>query len=106
MNPNVLEEEPSKIEIKETLKKSYYTSVCCIIFEVLLLIIIATAINFIDKNLEENNFDAMKIQEVVKEQDFFEYYLTSAKTGQGVHEAFNAIIKKLYNKSKALFSEL
>jgi len=56
--------------------------------------------------IEENNLDKMNIQEVVKERDFLGYYLTSAKTGQGVHEAFNAIIKKLYSKYKALSSEM
>ena len=56
--------------------------------------------------IEENNLDKMNIQEVVKEQDFLGYYLTSAKTGQGVHEAFNAIINNLYTKYKALSSEL
>jgi len=56
--------------------------------------------------IEEDNLDNTKIQEVVKERDFLGYYLTSAKTGQGVHEAFNTIIEKLYYKYKALSSEL
>jgi small GTP-binding protein len=56
--------------------------------------------------IEENNLDKMNIQEVVKERDFLGYYLTSAKTGQGVHEAFNVIIEKLYDMYKALSSEL
>ena len=56
--------------------------------------------------IEENNLDKMNIQEVVKERDFFRYFLTSAKTGQGVHEAFNVIIEKLYDMHKALSSEL
>jgi len=56
--------------------------------------------------IEENNLDKMNIQEVVKERDFLGYFLTSAKTGQGVHKAFNAIIEKLYDKYKALSSEL
>lgn len=56
--------------------------------------------------IEENNLDKMNIQEVVKERDFLGYYLTSAKTGQGVHEAFKTIIEKLYDKYKALSSEL
>ena len=56
--------------------------------------------------IEEDNLDKTKLQDIVKERDFFGYYLTSAKTGQGVHEAFNAIIEKLYYKYKALSSEL
>ncbi|TKJ27596.1 MAG: hypothetical protein CEE42_01450 [Promethearchaeota archaeon Loki_b31] len=56
--------------------------------------------------IEENNLDKMDIQEVVKERDFLGYYLTSAKTGQGVHEAFNVIINELHSKYKALSSEL
>ena len=56
--------------------------------------------------IEEGNLNKMNIQEIVKERDFLGYYLTSAKTGQGVHEAFNVIINKLYSKYKALSSEL
>ena len=56
--------------------------------------------------IEENNLDKTNIQEIVKERDFLGYYLTSAKTGQGVHEAFNVIIEKLYDMHKALSSEL
>jgi len=37
---------------------------------------------------------------IVNELKFFGYYLTSAKTGQGVSEAFNALIEELYQKSK------
>ena len=54
--------------------------------------------------IEENNLDKINIQEVVKERDFLGYYLTSAKTGQGVHEAFDSIINELYYKFKALSS--
>jgi len=56
--------------------------------------------------IKENNLDRTNIQELVKKQGFLGYYLTSAKTGQGVHEAFNAIINRLYSKYKALSSEL
>jgi len=56
--------------------------------------------------IKEDNLDKTKIQELVKERDFLGYYLTSAKTGQGVHETFNAIINKLYSKYKALSSEM
>ena len=49
--------------------------------------------------IEDDNFINMKIQKVMKEGSFLGYFLTSAKTGQGVHEAFNTIIEKLYNKN-------
>ena len=43
------------VEIKETLKKSYYSSVCCIIFSIFLLIVIAVFItNFAEA--PETNF--------------------------------------------------
>ena len=54
--------------------------------------------------IEENNLDKMNIQEVVKERDFLGYFLTSAKTGQGVIDAFNAIINELYYKFKTFSS--
>ncbi len=38
------------------------------------------------------------IQKLVKKYNFLGYFTTSAKTGQGVIEAFNAIIEKLYFK--------
>ncbi|MBY9010695.1 MAG: GTP-binding protein [Candidatus Lokiarchaeota archaeon] len=55
--------------------------------------------------IETNNIDSVKIQELVKKFDFAGYYITSAKTGEGVIEAFNAIIEKLYFKDRQLFSQ-
>lgn len=55
--------------------------------------------------IKEDNVDLAKIQKLVKEKNFFGYFLTSAKTGQGVLEAFNTIIEKLYFKYKALSLE-
>ena len=49
-------------------------------------------------DLVEENYDTTKIQEVVNENGFLGFYLTSAKTGQGVINAFNAIINELYYK--------
>jgi small GTP-binding protein len=46
---------------------------------------------------DEINHD--KIQEVVEKHDFLRYYLTSAKTGEGVNEAFNNLIQELYKNS-------
>ncbi|MFX0141873.1 MAG: Rab family GTPase [Candidatus Hodarchaeota archaeon] len=52
--------------------------------------------------VSENELDESIIQEIVKQRDFLGYFKTSAKTGQGVIEAFNAIIDELYRKFKAL----
>jgi len=52
--------------------------------------------------IKEFDLDMSKIQMIVNELKFFGYYLTSAKTGQGVSEAFNALIEELYQKSKFL----
>ena len=54
--------------------------------------------------IEENSLDHSKIQEVVDKQNFVGYYITSAKTGHGVIDAFNTIIDVLYNKFKSLSS--
>ena len=45
------------------------------------------------------------MEEVVEKYNFLGNYVTSVKTGQGVIEAFNAIIKKLYYKYKQLSSQ-
>ena len=50
------------------------------------------------KQLKHNS----EIQKKVEKLGFLGYYLTSAKTGDGVHDAFNILIKELYYKSKAL----
>jgi Ras-related protein Rab-23 len=50
--------------------------------------------------VEKNDLDISEIQNVVNKQNLLSYYLTSAKTGQGVIDAFNAIINELYYKSK------
>jgi len=54
--------------------------------------------------IEENDLDISKIQNIVNKQNFLSYYVTSAKTGQGVINAFNAIINELYYNFKALSS--
>jgi len=41
------------------------------------------------------SLDKVNIQNLVKEQNFLGYYLTSAKTGQGLDDAFNALIKEI-----------
>ena len=47
----------------------------------------------------EGNLDMSKLQKLMDDNDFFGYYLTSAKTGQGVIKAFNTIINRIYDQS-------
>ncbi len=56
--------------------------------------------------VNENSSDDTKIQELVDKYNFLGFYKTSAKTGDGVIEAFDAIIGNLYHKFKALSEEL
>ena len=62
------------------------------------IMLFANKIDLIDMD----NLDHSEIREIVNEHYFLGYYITSAKTGQGVHEAFDAIIEKLYYKSQAI----
>ena len=55
--------------------------------------------------LDEKNFNKSEILEFIKENDLLGYYVTSAKTGKGVINAFNAIINELYNKFKELSTD-
>jgi small GTP-binding protein len=48
----------------------------------------------------EDELDNEKAKEMVEDRGFLGYYTTSAKTGQGVFQAFQAIIKNLYHKYK------
>ena len=50
--------------------------------------------------VSEQKLDTSKIAEVVKTNNFLGYFVTSAKTGQGVIEAFSTIIDDLYLKYK------
>ncbi len=49
--------------------------------------------------ISENELDHSKIQKIVKKNNFLGFYITSAKTSQGVHTAFDTLIERLYNKS-------
>ncbi|MFX0136616.1 MAG: hypothetical protein ACFFDN_23460, partial [Candidatus Hodarchaeota archaeon] len=64
--------------------------------------IFANKVDLVDKE----SIDDTKISKIVKKKNLLGYYLTSAKTGEGVNIAFQAIIRNLYDKYKALFSEL
>ncbi|UCC21280.1 MAG: GTP-binding protein [Promethearchaeota archaeon] len=50
--------------------------------------------------IDDKELDDEKAINLTKERNFLGYYKTSAKTGNGVYEAFQAIIKELYNKYK------
>ncbi|MFX1311575.1 MAG: Rab family GTPase, partial [Promethearchaeota archaeon] len=52
--------------------------------------------------VDEDTFNDIELKKIVDDQNFLTYYLTSAKTGQGVYEAFNAIINKLYKEYKEI----
>ena len=58
------------------------------------IVLFANKVDLID----EKRLDVINIQNLVKTQNIQGYYITSAKTGQGVTEAFNALILKLYNQ--------
>ena len=50
--------------------------------------------------ITDEELNGSKIEEIVDKRDFLGYYKTSAKTGNGVYKAFQAIIKDLYEKYK------
>ncbi len=50
--------------------------------------------------VDENSLTKTEIQKLTKEYNFLNFFFTSAKTGQGVVEAFNTIIERLYLKFK------
>lgn len=60
------------------------------------ILLLANKVDLISKN----EVDQSKILKIVKKNKFLGHYLTSAKTGQDVHKAFDAIIKRLYTKSE------
>lgn len=66
------------------------------------IVVFANKVDLVD----ESDLDISEIQDIVNENNFIGSYITSAKTGKGVIEAFNAIIKNLYLKFKSLSAEL
>jgi len=50
--------------------------------------------------VDEKDLQEEKVQQIVKELGFLAYFKTSAKTGNGVYTAFQAIIQNLYEKYK------
>ena len=64
------------------------------------IVMFANKVDLIDEDLLENS----RIQELVDKYNFLGYYITSAKTGHGVIDAFNTIIKTLYHKFRSISS--
>jgi small GTP-binding protein len=60
------------------------------------IILFGNKIDLVDKK----NLDHTEVEKMVNKREFLGYYRTSAKTGNGVYEAFQAIIKDLYEKYK------
>ena len=54
--------------------------------------------------IDEKNHNPTEIQKIVSDNNFLDYYLTSAKTGQGVPQAFQAIINDLGNSMQTAIS--
>jgi len=52
--------------------------------------------------INEKQLDTSAVEKVVKENNYLGYFITSAKTGHGVIDAFDAIIDELYVKYKDL----
>jgi len=50
--------------------------------------------------LDEHNVKEKKVLKLVKKRDLIGYYRTSAKTGVGVIQAFQVIIKELHDRAK------
>jgi small GTP-binding protein len=50
--------------------------------------------------VEESELDKTKLRNFVKEHGFLGYYITSAKTGQRVNDAYGFLIENLYNQYK------
>ena len=62
------------------------------------VVLFANKVDLVNKN----NLNTTKIQKLANEHNFLKFFFTSAKTGQGVVDAFNAIIEQLYFKFKSL----
>ena len=64
------------------------------------VVLFANKIDLID----QEDIDYEKIKRILEKYQFFGDYLTSAKTGEGVIDAFDALITELYNKAETLSS--
>ena len=57
------------------------------------IIIIGNKVDLVD----ETNLDNSKVQDFVNKNNLLGFYLTSAKSGQGIVEVFNKVIEELYH---------
>lgn len=62
------------------------------------IVLFANKVDLID----ENNINNEKVQDLVFDLHFWEYYITSAKSGQGIRSAFNHLIENLYYQNLSL----
>ena len=51
--------------------------------------------------VKDKNANDVEIEKIVKDRKFLGYYKTSALSGEGVYEAFQVIIKELYDRFKS-----
>ncbi len=66
-----------------------------------LVVVFANKVDLVEENYSERT----DIEKVVEKHHFLGYYITSAKIGQGVVDAFNSIINELYLKNKGLSTD-
>jgi small GTP-binding protein len=66
------------------------------------VVLFANKVDLVNKETLNNS----KMIKFVKKKNLLGYYLTSAKTGERVNDAFQAIIRELYSKYKAIFEGL
>ena len=52
--------------------------------------------------IDESKLDKSSIEEIVDQNNFIDFFITSARTGQGVENAFTKLIKILHDKYKVL----
>ena len=60
------------------------------------VVVIGNKVDLID----EKKLDTSAIEKIIEDKNYLGHYITSAKTGHGVIDAFNAIIEELYVKYK------
>ena len=65
------------------------------------IILLGNKVDLIDKNI----LDESKVLKLIQKREFLGHFITSALTGEGVVDAFQAIIRELYNKYKKLSLE-
>jgi len=62
------------------------------------IVLFANKVDLVDVS----DINTLNIQKLANEYKFLNFFFTSAKTGQGVVNAFNAIIERLYLQFKTV----